>query len=313
MTSPPATAVIVTYNSRAVIGSALDAAEEAHRAGLLDVIVVDNASADATPAFVRERYPWVRVIESGGNLGFGRGCNLGFSAVDTPYVLFLNPDAALPKAALEKLLAFMEDHPQAAIAGPATWNYGGTTLQGAGGLPTPAQIICEAAGIPGPSTKHRRPIEPGAPPFTTDWIGGAIMFCRAEHLRALGGFDPRFFLYFEETDLCRRAVAAGYELWAVGDAVANHVGSTAAKSSGERLIYGSNIATHYFRSRFYYLVKHFGWPAAAFTEGSELAFLAARSLAKKLLAKPGGSGLGERLTGPIMRLPAAVDGVDDRR
>lgn len=312
MTSPPATAVIVTYNSRSVISSALDAAEESHRAGLLNVTVVDNASADGTAAFVRERYPWVRVVESGGNIGFGRGCNLGFSTVDTPYVLFLNPDAALPKEALEKLLAFMEDHPLAAIAGPATWNYGGTSLQGAGGLPTPLQIICEAAGIAGPSSKHRRTIEPGAAPFKTDWIGGAIMFCRAQHLRALGAFDPRFFLYFEETDLCRRAVAAGYELWAVGDAVANHVGSTAAKSSGERLIYGSNIATHYFRSRFYYLVKHFGWPAAVLTEGFEPVLLAARDLAKRLLSKPGGSGLGERLAGPFMRLPAAVDGVEDR-
>lgn len=313
MPTPPVTAVIVTYNSRSVVASALDAGAEAHRSGLLDVTVVDNASADATPAFVRDRYPWVRVVEAGGNLGFGRGCNLGFAAVTTPYVLFLNPDAALPKDALQTLIAFMEAHPRAAIAGPATWNNGGTVLQAAGGLPSPLQIICEAAGVPGPSSEQRRTIKPGAAPFTTDWIAGGIMLCRTQHLRALGGFDPRFFLYFEETDLCRRAAAAGYELWAVPHAVASHLGSTAAKASGQRLAEGANIATHYFRSRFYYLVKHFGWLAAVLTEGLELVFLAARSLLKRLLLRPGGSGLGERLAGPIMRLPAAVDRVEDGR
>ena len=210
-------------------------------AGELEVIVVDNASVDGTTTLVREQFPWVRVIESGSNLGFGRGCNLGVQAVTTPYVLLLNPDAVLPKESLEILIAFMDSHPTAAIAAPATW-YNGTELQAAGGLPDPWQIILAAAGLRYHS-KHRQKILPGSPPFRTDWLGGAIMLIRSNDFRKLGGFDPRFFLYFEETDLCRRALSAGLELWAVGEATAHHLGATAAKSSGQRLVFGEALQT----------------------------------------------------------------------
>ncbi len=294
------TAVIVTYNSRAVIGDALDEAGKAHQAGLLDVVIVDNVSKDGTVEFVREKYPWVSVIQSPSNVGFGRGCNAGLAAAKTPYVLFLNPDAMLPTESLRRLLEFMEGHPKALFAAPATENYGGTELQAAGGLPTPWSLLRAAAGFPS-HPSGRRDVQPGAAPFQTDWLGGGIMLGRCEELRKLGGFDPRFFLYFEETDLCRRAVAAGYELWAVGQALARHVGGTAAKATGRKM-YRASIAEHYFRSRFYYLVKHFGWIAAVLTEVAELGVLSVRSMAKAVL-RGGGGELSERLSGPVMRMP----------
>ncbi len=294
------TAVIVTYNSSACIADALDEAARSHDAGLLDAVVVDNASKDGTVDLVRSRFPWVRVVEPRDNLGFGRGCNAGLDVVQTPYVLFLNPDAVLPVAALRTLIAFMDSHPRAIFAAPATENYGGAEYQGAGGLPTPGNILHAAWSQRLPSS--RRTIRPGEPPFTTDWLGGGIMLGRCEFVRALKGFDPRFFLYFEETDLCRRALAAGYELWAVGEATARHAGGTAAKATG-RTLYRASIAEHYFRSRFYYLIKHFGFPAAFATEVLELVLLAARSTAKRLLGRAGGD-LRERLSGPILRLPA---------
>jgi GT2 family glycosyltransferase len=294
------TAVIVSYNSRGVITEGLDEAARAHAAGDLEVVVVDNESRDGTPAYVRERYPWVRVIDAGGNLGFGRGCNLGLSATTTPYVLFLNPDAVLPVESLRTLVEFMDRTPRALMSAPATENYGGTHWQAAGGLPTPVTILRAALGRGG-RPNFQRTIRAGEAPFQADWLGGGIMLIRCDGLRALGGFDPRFFLYFDETDLCKRAIVAGHDLWAVGEATARHAGGTAAKATGERL-YRASIAEHYFRSRFYYLVKHFGWAAAVCTEVLELVALSARSLAKKALGR-GGHELAERLSGPIMRLP----------
>jgi GT2 family glycosyltransferase len=132
------------------------------------------------------------------------------------------------------------------------------------------------------------------------------MLIRSDDFRKLGGFDPRFFLYFEETDLCRRALSDGLELWAVGEATAHHLGATAAKSSGQRLVFGENIADHYFRSRFYYLVKHFGWTAAVLTEAAEVLLLSAKSFAKKIVGR-GGRDLANRLAGPVMCLPAPVE------
>jgi GT2 family glycosyltransferase len=299
MRTCPTTAVIVTYNAHAYISAALDETGRARDERLLETIVVDNASADDTAALVRERYPWVRVIESGANLGYGRGCNAGLAAVETPYVLFLNPDAVLPTASLRTLITFLDEHPRAAVAAPATKVYGGAALQFAGGLPTPANILVAAALRSQPSS--RRVIQPGTPPFQTDWLAGGILLARCEAIRGLGGFDPRFFLYFEETDLCKRAIESGHELWAVGTATASHAGAQAAKSTGRRL-YHATIAEHYFRSRFYYLVKHFGWAAAIGTDMLEIAILALRSLAKKLLGRSG-ADLSERLSGPVMRLP----------
>lgn len=296
---PDVAVVVVSYNTREDLGACLRSLAST-AANTLEVVVVDNASRDGTPAFIRERYPWVRVIEPGANLGFGRGCNLGLAAVTTPYVLFLNPDAVMPVESLRKLVAFMDRTPKALMSAPATENYGGKEWQAAGGLPTPMTILRAALGRRG-RPNFQRTIHAGEAPFRADWLGGGIMLIRCDGMRQLGGFDPRFFLYFDETDLCKRAIAVGHELWAVGEATARHAGGTAAKASGERM-YRASIAEHYFRSRFYYLIKHFGWFAAVFTEATELAILAARSLAKKALSR-GGREFAERLSGPVMRLP----------
>lgn len=297
----PITAVIVAYNSSRVIGRGLEALSESVQAGLLDVIVVDNASRDGTANLVRTRYPDVRVIDAGGNIGFGRGCNLGAANVKSPYLLFINPDASLPKEALERLKAFLETKPKAFGVAPATWVYDQDQLQTCGGLPTPASIVAAALGRRLKSDTSRE-IRPGDAPFPTDWLGGGIMLLRTADFHKLGGFDPAFFLYFEETDLCKRAIDAGYELWAVGEAVARHEGGTAAKDTGEALLYGNVLADPFFRSRYYYLVKHFGWPQAAATEIAEVGLLSLRTIVQRIKGATK-NHLSERLGGPIMRRP----------
>ena len=118
----------------------------------------------------------------------------------------------------------------------------------------------------------------------------------------LGGFDPRFFLYFEETDLCRRTENLGAELWAVGEALGHHIGGASAQQSDSRFVNGC-IAEHFFRSRFYYLVKHHGWAAASAADIAELLIMAARAV---LRTATGGSAgeLVARLRAPILRPPS---------
>jgi GT2 family glycosyltransferase len=274
MTSPSSTVVIVSYNSRGTLPDALDSLRDAWNQGLAECVVVDNASSDDSVDFVRTAHPWVRLIEAGGNLGFGRGCNIGIEAAKTPYVLLLNPDAAIESASLRTLVEFFDTNPHAGIIGPAVIEPSGV-LQTAGALPTPLRLMLSPIW-PSLSVRDQRTIEPGASPYRTTWLCGAILMLRKTLIDQVGGFDPRFFLYFEETDLCRRAQRAGWEIWAVGEAVGRHLNSSSASATGA-LMQDDVIAEHFYESRFYYLAKHHGRVAAALAEIVELTLMSVRA------------------------------------
>jgi GT2 family glycosyltransferase len=291
--------IIVAYNSRQYLGPALDLLEEGVERGEIQCVLVDNASRDGTADFVAESYPWVELVRSRDNLGFGRGCNLGFERVTAPYVLVHNPDAAIELASIRALADFMDAHPRVGITAPAIL-HGENNLQFVGMMTTPGSVIRGALGRPGNKPMFRD-VAPGTPAFQTNWVCGAMMLIRSDLYRRLGGFDPRFFLYFEETDLCRRTVDQGMEIWSVGEAVARHAGAASAKTTGESLA-GGCIAEHYYRSRFYYLGKHFGWPRAVFAEGLDWLMTAARWGKETLGGNPKRANPFRQR--PFLRLPA---------
>lgn len=297
MQVPRTTAVIVTYRSRSTIDATLEAARACHEAGVLRCVVVDNDGSDGLVEHVRKHYPFVRVIDGGGNLGFGRGCNLGAESVDTEYVLFLNPDAVLGLDALATLVEFMDTHAAVGIAAPAIRD------QDAGMLTRPSDVLRQA--FRRPAHRERRLTEPGGEPFQTNWICGAAMMMRNQLFRDLSGFDPRFFLYFEETDLCRRAAAAGAEIWVVQAAVATHNAASSAKQVGAPMHSGM-ISEHYYQSRFYYLRKHHGLATAIATELLVLAPDAAKAARDRLIRGETApqKALASRLKRSFLRFPA---------
>lgn len=297
---PKTTAVIVTYLSKGTVGSTLAAAEEAHKAGRLHVIVVDNASADGTAVFVRDAFPWVEMIESPSNLGFARACNLGFERIRTPYVLFLNPDATLDLDALDAMETTLDENPEVGILAPAIQFEDGS-VQEAGLLTTPRTVIRGGLGRPERPTARR--IEPGAAPFSTPCVCGAIMLVRSELFESLHGFDGRYFLYFEETDLCLRAQEFGSDVWATGAAVGTHAGAASGKAAGADLM-GGCIVEHFYPSRFYFLRKHFGLARAVTAELVDLSAMAARNLRNWIVGRPLGQRFLLRLRGGVLRLPA---------
>ena len=300
MNSPRITAVVVTYKSARVVGAALTSLRRSHERGLLECIVVDNLSTDETVEIVRREHPWAHLIPTGKNLGYGRGCNVGLAETTTPYVMFMNPDATIEPDHVERLRAFLEARPAVGMVAPALT--GGSELQIAGGLASPRTIMIQATGR---RLKSRRPIVPGQPAFQADWLCGALFMMRTDVVRRFGGFDPRFFLYFEETDLCRRVLKEGLELWAVGEAVAHHEGGASAVQEREGMFAGC-ISEHYFRSRYYYLRKHWGLAVATVTELTEVALVAMRWVARRVAGR-GASYLTSHLRRPILRLPAAPE------
>ena len=307
MSNTAVTAVVVAYRSRDTIGSALTAMRPAADAGLLHAIVVDNASGDGTADLVARDHPWARLIRNPGNVGYGRGCNVGLAAAESRYVLFMNPDAVLPADDLRLLVQFMDEHPNAAMAGPMIENPDGS-FQGAGALPTPWSTVAKAMGL-WPDVWQRRPIAPGAPPRSTNWLCGALMLARTDFVRQLGGFDPRFFLYYEETDLCRRILGRGGELWAVGEARAHHVGGASTGGTGEQRV-GGNIARHLHQSRFHYLVKHFGYGQAVTAQLLVRLWTCLRWLVRRVRGRPTAE-ITRHLRQPLLSLPPIPQDLTD--
>jgi GT2 family glycosyltransferase len=303
--SRPVTAVIVTYQSERTIGQALAAARRCYDAQLLDAVIVDNSSTDSTREILEREARWARRVLTGRNNGFGRGCNIGFKEVTSAYTIFINPDAVVESEAIRTMLQFMEQYPKVGIVGPAIIegkSGGNTELQHTGQRPTPWTILRDAM----PFLRHQSiswPIVPGSPPARTGWVCGAVFMIRTELLKRLHGFDPRFFLYWEETDVCQCAEDAGFEIWALGSAVAQHVGGASSSLDDTRI--AGCIAKHYFQSRYYYMVKHHGRLAATIAEIGEFLLLAIRSFVDVINGR-GLRRLRPRLQAPLLSQPERV-------
>lgn len=272
------TAVIVTYQSGPTVGRALEGARRCYDAGLLDVVIVDNNSVDATRGIVGRVSDWTRTLYLDRNNGFGRGCNVGLGEVTSPYTLFLNPDAVIEPDAVRTMLEFMEQHAYVGIVGPAIVEGDGdsaASLQETGERLTPRAILKRAIPLLKGGAKTW-PILPGSQPVRTGWVCGAVFMIRTELMKRLQGFDPRFFLYWEEIDVCKRADDIGFETWALGAAVAHHVGGASSPNDDTKI--DGCIATHYYQSRYYYMVKHHGRLAASVAEVGEFILLGIMSI-----------------------------------
>jgi GT2 family glycosyltransferase len=146
-----------------------------------------------------------------------------------------------------------------------------------------------------------RVILPGSEAFATGWVCGAIYMIRTDLARKLGGFDPRFFLYWEEMDLCHRAADMGFETWAYGGAVANHICGASSNDDDTRI--AGCIGKYFYQSRRYYMIKHHGWWAATLSELGEFATLCLRTVVDMLRGK-GVSRIRPRLQTPLFSMPA---------
>jgi N-acetylglucosaminyl-diphospho-decaprenol L-rhamnosyltransferase len=173
----------------------------------VEVTVLDNASVDGAAEAVRERVPWARVIALGQRAGFGANHNTVIRATRGRYIYVLNEDATVEPGSFERLVAYMDSHPEVGAAGPHIRYPDGRHQPSAWRFPSPA-----AAAL-GTLTLSRVGIEQsrGDKPRRVDWAMGCALLVRREALDRIGLFDESFFIYSEETDLCRRLADAGYE------------------------------------------------------------------------------------------------------
>jgi GT2 family glycosyltransferase len=258
-TLPEVTAVVVNFNAGDELRVALSSIAGELAGRPWDGFVVDNASRDGSGAIALDFAPAVTLIANPANVGFGRAVNQGLARARAPFVLIMNPDCRLQPGALAALEAELRRQPQCAIVGPRILDPDGSVQGSARGDPD------MFTGFFGRSTALRRllpwlpvarrnvvdeRVSAGAPSVVVDWLSGACVLARREALAAEGGFDERYFLYWEDADLCRRLRTRGYDVRYVPAASAVHrVGhsSKTAKAPSVRAFHESAYlyyATH---------------------------------------------------------------------
>ena len=248
MEQPDVSVVVVTWNAREHVERCLDSVRGR------DVVVVDNGSTDGTVELVRERFPEVRLVEQA-NVGMGGGNNAGMRIAEGRYFFLLNSDAWVEADALDRLIAFADDHPNAAIVGPKLQNPDGSLQRSVRGEPTLWRLSTEYFFIRklAPRTNLLNPLYVGRfahdEAREADWLSGAALLVRRDAADAVGLFDEDFFMFGEEVDWQTRFRRAGWAVWFCPDAVVTHVGGA---SHGGRL-YVENL-----RGQLRFQAKHHG-------------------------------------------------------
>lgn len=265
--------VVVNYKTAALVEDGLVALSSEVGASEHDLaaVVVDNASGDGSyerlDAFVRAQgfSGWCAVCDAGRNGGFSAGNNAAIApalASDAPpdFVLLLNPDARVLPGAIDELVAFLERTPSAGLAGSQLRHPNGDLQASTFRFPTLWSEIDNGLCF-GPITKllsRWRTLAPlTAEPSRTGWVAGACLMIRREVFESIGAMDEGFFLYYEETDFCRRAADAGFECWYVPG---SHVVHLVGQSTGVTNAADANRRrpAYWYASRRRYLRRHHG-------------------------------------------------------
>ena len=269
--------VVVSFNTRDILRECLARLANEIRALAAEVIVVDNHSRDGSADRVAQEFPDFVLIRSDTNLGFAAGNNAAFARARGRYIVLVNPDALLAPGALARAVAHMEAAPRVGAAGGRLEDPRGV-MQPSGRLfPSLLNEWLVMSGLAArfPGSRFfgrfdRTWADPSAA-ARVDWVPGAFTILRRSALDQVGHFDERFFLYYEEVDLCRRMAQAGFEIWYWPDVQVSHVGGASSKTLTDQDYSqaGSQLTLWRMRSGLLYWRKHHGRAGAWLAAGLE--------------------------------------------
>ena len=246
--------VVVSYNVRSHLERCLSVLE----GGKEEVIVVDSASTDGSAGLVQERFPGVRLIELAANDGYGAAANAGIGAAGGDYLLVMNADAWPVVNAVERLAEFVAAEDGVGVAGPRLLNEDRSLQRSVRGFPTLWRLATEYFFLRWLAPRSRQLNSfygAGFDHRTThdaDFLVGAALLLRRRALDEVGGFDPGFFMFNEEVDLCYRIRKAGWRVTFFPGAEFVHVGGASTRLDWDRM-YREQIRAHL---RFF--AKHYG-------------------------------------------------------
>ncbi len=292
-TSPAVSIIIVNYFSADCLEKCLSHLLQARPKGGMEIIVVNNSPGEPLDD-LQAAHPQIILIKAEENLGFGPACNLGFSKARGKFVLLINPDAFIEPEAVNQAISYMQDHPRVGVVGGQLVDEEGNWQPSARMFPTFFDKFFMLSGLAARFEKNRvlgrmdMTWWDHMEPREVDWVVGAFFMVRAEVFKALGGFDPRYFLYYEELELCRRVKAYGFEVHYVPSIRVHHIGG--ASSDGDHMddnaVLDSQVTLFRLFSEALYYGKYHGKAGPFFMMGLESLWTRLRWLKHRLKRSP---------------------------
>jgi GT2 family glycosyltransferase len=221
--------VIVNYETPGLLDDCLRSITGHCVSGVREVIVVDNSINPESAELIMRNHPAVVLLRPTTNIGYGSAANCGIAAGAGEYALLLNADAHLHPGAVEALIEELDLHPDTGIVGPRLVDAEGQVQPSCAKFPTPGRVFLHETGLWKlvRSTKAGQKAQPFFDldaPGVVPWVLGAALAIRRRTFDAVGGFDPRYFMYYEEVDLCRRLAATGALTRYTPAATISHIG-----------------------------------------------------------------------------------------
>jgi len=258
--------ILVSFNTREVLRESLQSVEREKGDFNIEIFVVDNNSKDGSVEMVEAEFPHVKVLRSDVNLGFGAANNLALEIAQGRYIVLLNSDAFLCPRSLPIAVERMDGNPTVGLAGGRLVGRDFALQPSARMFPTILSDLLVLTGLAHRFPKSRffgrfdRTWADPLQPAEVDWVPGAFSIIRSEALCKVGFFDPDFFLYSEEVDLCRRIQQAGFKIMYWPDIVVIHIGGESSRQikTLEMSSAGAQLVRWRMRSTLLYYRKHHG-------------------------------------------------------
>ncbi len=253
---PDLSIIIVCWNSIPDLQRCLPALPGSCRGHRCEVILIDNGSAEDPTDLARSLLPDAVCLRNSGNAGFAAANNQGIRIARGRYVVLLNPDTMVHEGAFDHLLEFMDGNPRVWACGPALLNGDGSPQRTGVAFPGLWNLFVESLFLDRlfPESRmfgsHRELYADMHSPRQVDFVQGSCLLVRRSAIEAVGGLDESFFMYFEETDWCKRIRQSGGQVWIVPAARVVHFGGDAFAHYDERRL------VNYHVSLFRYFRKH---------------------------------------------------------
>lgn len=228
--------VIVSFNTKDLLEKSLKNIHSQTLDFPLEIVVIDNNSSDNSLQMVREKFPKVKIIANIDNLGFAKAVNQGVKVLSTDYILLLNPDTSIPEGAINEMVAFMQENPKCQIGSCVLTDVNGKLKPNGGDLPVGFPLLSWLFNLEFLGSLpnfHRLDSGYYAEAREVGWVGGTFMMVRKESIGNSNLLDEKYFMYFEDVDLCFRTRKSGQKIMINPKIKISHIGG--ASSNDPRL------------------------------------------------------------------------------